>query len=67
MTDRHPLDGNAIAADEHYDRSHPEDFDYCAECLRIFEEDPDHDCERRQHPRQWAMCEECGDLWEATH
>lgn len=42
---RHPLDGNALAADAHYDREEPETQD-CPECDgRGWElDDPQRDC-----------------------
>ena len=53
---RHPLDGNAITADRHYDR----DDDTC-ECGGAIEvTPPDED-----NPRGSARCGECGEVPDA--
>lgn len=49
MSDRHPLDGNAIAADRYYDR---EDDRHCPECDELLFREP-HE----------VRCPECG--WSA--
>lgn len=59
--DRHPLDGNAIAADQHYGQVRPSDYDFCDRCGTHFtSEDPDEET-RPQHPVLFMYCEDCGD------
>lgn len=51
MTKRHRLDGNAIAADEYYDRA---DYDDCSCCDISFAVVQKHAC--------WQdLCLDCGD------
>lgn len=66
MTDRHPLDGNAIAADAHYE-DRPEHHDFCDRCGCLFEADPnDEDAPAcPQHPVMFMYCEDCGDDMQA--
>jgi hypothetical protein len=62
--DRHPLDGDAIAADRHYGQDRAEDRDCCALCDCPFG-DPDEDPECViQHPVMFAWCEWCAEAME---
>lgn len=64
MTRHHPLDGNMIAADAHYERPHPDDHDFCDRCGRPFHT-PDVDgVQWDQHPVLFMLCTDCGDLME---
>ena len=59
--DRHPLDGDAIAADRHYGQDGPEDYEFCERCGCPFE-DPDMDGARwLQHPTMFMFCTDCAD------
>lgn len=65
MPNRHPLDGNAIAADRHYEQDRPSDYDFCDRCGRPFGGDEDDQFDFvRQHPRLFMLCEVCGDEME---
>ena len=65
MTARHPLDGNAIAADAHYGQDRASDYDFCDRCGRPTNGDPDLDGNVwRQHPTLFMFCEDCGDEME---
>lgn len=61
MIARHPLDGNAIAADLHFNQPRCEDFDACICCGADFGADDQWDA---QHPDQVGLCLCCGDGWE---
>lgn len=64
MTPRHPLDGNAIAADQHYDQPHPSDHDFCDQCGATFREPNADDRTVEQHRVMFVLCESCGDNME---
>ena len=49
MSERHPLDGNAIAADRHYGEAPPENCSICGEPLEA------------THARFVDLCQECGE------
>ena len=67
MTDRHPLDGNAIAADRHYGQDRPSDFDFCDRCgVRFTANTTAFDPEtKQQHHILFMYCEDCGDELQA--
>lgn len=61
MTRWHPLDGNMIAADSHYEQSRPSDFDECGMCGVSFVL-PDVDgFQHRQDHDIYFLCESCAD------
>lgn len=61
MTPRHPLDGNAIAADRHYDQPAPTDHDCCDQCGAPFgDPDDDPDCVV-QDAVAFMWCETCAE------
>ena len=69
---RHPLDGNAIAADAHYDQPDEIGYEDGETCNRVHE--PPNDAPRRYRPKackgvmlaenEWepAMCQVCGEI-----
>ncbi len=71
MTARHPLDGNAIAADAHYGQGRAEDHDFCDRCGAPFSDDParidPNTCAVTQHPTLFMLCTDCGDDMEDDH
>ena len=62
---RHPLDGNALAADAHYDRQDKSDLFFCAYCHRPFRDGPDDEPENGglsdQSGTRWNLCADCED------
>lgn len=63
MTPRHPLDGNAIAADRHYGQDRAEDFDFCEDCGLPFQRDFAREdfVTVPQHPVMFMLCEDCAE------
>lgn len=59
----HPLDGNMIAADTHYNQPDRQDFDSCASCLRPFAETSAEldDDTVMQSDTHWHLCISCED------
>lgn len=64
----HPLDGNAIAADQHHGQDRASDHDFCDRCGAPFSDDPSRidpsKCAVNQHRTMFMLCEDCGDEME---
>jgi hypothetical protein len=69
---RHPLDGNAIAADAHYNQPEPIGYEHGETCNRV--PDPDEDMPRGYKPKPckglmnlderdgMICCDTCGEI-----
>lgn len=60
----HPLDGNAIAADQHHGQDRASDFDFCDRCGANFTAQDEHDHPATQHCTMFMFCTDCGDEME---
>lgn len=61
MSRHHPLDGNMIAADAHYEQSSPDDFDGCDMCGVSFVMPDINGFQHRQDHDMYFLCESCAD------